>query len=215
MRAVIFANGSITDLTQAQAVLRAGDVLIAADGGARHLQTLELSPDILIGDFDSLSAEELDALHASGSQLIQHPSRKDSTDLELAIQHALSLGAGEVLVLGALGHRWDQTLANLLLAAWEGFSTAQISLLDGAQELRLLRPGQSLQINGKPGDTVSLIPLCGDAHGILTRNLEYPLNDETLHFGSTRGISNVLLADTASVSLHEGMLMVVVIHLNK
>ncbi len=212
MRAIIFANGILSDPAQAHLVLRPGDLVIAANGGAKHLQKMGLLPDVLIGDFDSLSAAEVEALHLAGTQVIRLPARKDFTDLELAIQHALSAGASQVLILGALGNRWDQTLANLLLAASAEYAGVQISLLDDLQELCLLRAGRLQPIAGQPGDTVSLIPLCGDAHGITTQDLEYPLRDETLYFGSTRGVSNVLLSETASVTVREGMVMCVVIH---
>jgi thiamine pyrophosphokinase len=212
LRAVIFANGLLADLAWARAALQPADLLIAADGGAKHLQALGLAPQDLIGDLDSLSTTELDALVAAGCRIIRHPARKDFTDLELAIRHAFAAGASEILLLGALGNRWDQTLANLLLAASEQYEQAPIRLLDGPQELQALRGGRSLTLRGLAGDTLSLIPLFGDARGVTTHNLEYPLHDETLTFGSTRGVSNVLLDEEAVVSLREGLLMCVVIH---
>ncbi len=215
MRTVVFANGLIADLPHARAVLAPNDVVVAADGGARHLQALGIRPQVLIGDFDSLGPGEVEAMRLAGTEVIQHPARKDFTDLELALLHAVEQGADEILVLGALGNRWDQTLANLLLAASERFSGTPVILLDGPQELRLLRGGEKLALRGRPGDTVSLIPLFGDAVGVATHGLEYPLRGEDLSFGSTRGVSNVLLGEPASVSLREGILMCVIIHQNQ
>jgi thiamine pyrophosphokinase len=211
-RAVIFANGVIGRLEDARAALLPGDVLIAADGGARQYRRLGIQPHVLIGDFDSLDPAELQAFQAAGVEIIRHPARKDYTDLELAIRYAQSIPADEILVLGALGARWDQTVANLLLPAASDFAGAQIRLLDGPQEVLFARRGDNLQITGQPGDTVSLIPLGSDAHGITTTGLEYPLAHETLYFGTTRGISNVLLAKTAGVRLEAGLLICVVIH---
>jgi tetratricopeptide (TPR) repeat protein len=107
------------------------------------------------------------------------------------------------------------SLANILLPA--AFPGLQICLVDGLQEIYFIHPGEKLEITGQAGDTVSLIPLGGDAEGITTRGLEYPLAKETLRLGSTRGISNVLLrqasaADTASVTLEAGLLLCAVIH---
>jgi thiamine pyrophosphokinase len=212
LRAVIFANGVLDDLLQARANILEGDILIAADGGLKHIQGLGLIPDIIIGDFDSISVQELNRARSSGASIIQHPTRKDFTDLELAIQHAVSLGVKEIVVMGALGKRWDQTLANLLIATEENYAKVDITLLDGNQELRLLQPGQILVLNGQPGDIVSLIPLRGEAGGIITQGLEYPLNNETLYFGATRGVSNVLLGTKATITLRQGLLMVVLIH---
>ena len=103
-------------------------------------------------------------------------------------------------------------MANLLLPAGKALAKVRIRLLDGHQEIRLLRAGERLIITGQLGDTVSLIPLAGDACGVATEGLEYPLMDENLVFGATRGISNVLQEQSASVSLREGLLLIVMIH---
>ena len=211
-RAVIFANGLLGNLEAARQSVRPGDLLIAANGGARHCVSLGLTPDHVVGDFDSLAGSELDELRQKGVSVHQHPARKDYTDLELALRLARDLGADEMLVLGGLGARWDQTLANLLLPAAEALAGVHIRLLDGSQEVFLLRGGESAAITGSPGDTVSLIPLGGDALGVTTAGLEYPLNGESLAFGATRGVSNLLLGETAKVHLQGGLLLCVVIH---
>ncbi len=176
------------------------------------MQALRLLPQAAIGDFDSLDAGGLKALQQAGVKVSRFPMKKDQTDLELALQYVQSLGAKDVLLLGALGNRWDQTLANLLLPAAAAFADLRIRLVDGNQEMILVRSGQTHQFNGRAGDTLSLIPLAGDAAGITTQGLEFPLMDETLFFGSTRGVSNVLLGDRASIELKEGMLLCVLIH---
>ncbi len=211
-RAVIFANGLLSHPEAVRAALQPEDVLIAADGGARLCLQLGLLPAVLIGDFDSLDEQELAYFATRGSLILRHPARKDYTDLELALRHALSLGANDILIFAALGARWDHTLANLLLPAAADLAHVRIRLADGPQEVMLLRGGSTLEISGQPGDTVSLIPLSGDAQGITTRGLEYPLNDGSLAFGGTRGISNVLLEPRATVSLRQGLLLCVVIH---
>jgi thiamine pyrophosphokinase len=212
LRAVVFANGVLSDPSKSISYIRPDDILIAADGGALHCRALGLMPDVLIGDFDSIEAGEVAELEAGGAKVIRHPARKDYTDLELALQHARDMGANQILVMAALGNRWDQTLANLLLPASESFAGVDIRLLDGPQEILLVRAGQKIWIHGQPGDTLSLIPLYGDAHGITTKGLEYPLNEGTLIFGSTRGISNVLVEGVAEIFLREGLLVGVLIH---
>jgi thiamine pyrophosphokinase len=213
LRIIIFANGALNDPPRLLAHIRPDDLLIAADGGALHCLGLGLYPDVVIGDFDSLELENFPLMEASGTELIRYPARKDYTDLELALIHARKLGASQVIVLGALGNRWDQTLANLLLPASEEFSALDIRLVDGQQEIFLVRCGHKTEIQGTPGDTLSLIPLHGDALGITTEGLEYALHEGILKFGSTRGISNVLLGHTAWVSCSEGLLVGVLIRL--
>ena len=212
-RAIIFANGELKHPESARLTLQPGDLIIAADGGAHLCRQLNLVPSVLIGDLDSLEESELAYYQNSGTEIIRHPERKDFTDLELALRHVRSVGIKETFVFGALGKRWDQTLANLLLPAAADLADMTIRMADGPQEVMLLRgPGQ-LILQGQPGDVVSLIPLGGDAYGFSTDRLEYPLFGETLYFGATRGLSNVLLGEIAEVRLKEGLLLCVVIHL--
>ncbi len=212
MRSIIFANGTLKRPEGVRSYLQPGDTIIAADGGAHHCQQLDLKPDYIIGDLDSLASDAVNRLAEQGSQVIRYSSRKDFTDLELALQFAAGLPSGEILVFGALGDRWDQTLTNLLLPAAPAFSKASIRLIDDNQEICLVSPERSLALNGQPGDTVSLIPVGGDACDITTQGLEYPLRQETLYFGASRGVSNVLLAEQAYITLEKGLLICTLIH---
>ena len=208
-RALIFANGIMERPKTIVPEITTSDLIIAADGGCLHCKTLGLIPNVIIGDFDSLSAEEIANYQQAGSKLIRYPAHKDETDLELALLYANEQDIEEVLILGALGARWDMTLANLLLPTQPVFNNMNVRLLDGTQELTLLRGGDSLSLEGRPGDMVSLIPLSGDAYGITTIGLEYPLNNENLLLGSPRGVSNVLRNERAQIVLKDGNLMCV------
>ncbi len=211
MRAVIFASGSLAHPELDRAHLRPDDWLIAADGGARHCHALGLLPRTLVGDFDSLSPSDVEAYRQQGVEVVPHPRRKDETDLELALRLAADRGAAEALVLGALGQRWDQTLANLLLPAAPGLEGLAVRVIDGPQEIVALRAGQSLTLEGQPGDTVSLIPLAYDAR-VTTEGLEYPLRRGLLPFGSTLGISNTMLSRHAHVRADDGRVLCMIIH---
>jgi thiamine pyrophosphokinase len=189
-----------------------GDLIIAADGGARHCLWRGIQPDVVIGDFDSLSEAELAVLQEAGAEIIRHPRRKDFTDLELALLLARERGAQQAVVLAGLGQRWDQTLANLLLPTLSTLAPMQVRMVDGRQEIFLIHSGDPGAVSGRPGDTVSLIPLSQPAKGISTIGLEYPLVDGELSLGSTRGISNVLLGSSAKITVREGLLLCVVIH---
>jgi len=213
MRAIIFANTELHDPNAARKIIRSDDVLIAADGGARHCLALGLTPTVVIGDFDSLSEEEQSQLESAGAQFIRHPARKDETDLELALLHAKSLEAAEVIVLAGLGARWDQSLANLLLPAHPHLEGVEITFIDGNQHIYTIYDQR--RISGNPGDTVSLLPIGGDVTGVITMNLEYPLSDETLFFGTTRGVSNVLIENEASITIKSGILLCVLIQNSK
>lgn len=212
MRTVIFANGSFSHPKIDLARIRPDDQLIAANGGAQHCMALGLIPSVLIGDFDSLEPEELETLERYEITVVAHPARKDKTDLELALTYAAVSGADEILILAGMGDRWDQSLANLLLPAMAELKDIRITLVDGPQEATILHSGGSLELSGHSGDTVSLIPLGGSAHGVTSYGLEYQLENDTLHFGATRGISNVLQGNKATLYLKQGTLACIMIH---
>lgn len=208
MLAVIFANGVFSPPSDLQARLATAGLIIAADGGAQHCRALDLWPQVVIGDLDSLDAATRGELETQGTQILIHPAEKDETDLELALHHAKAAGAQEVILLGGLGRRWDHSLANLLLAASPAFLHLGILFLHGEQRLFVIHAG--VELEAKVGERVSLIPLAGDAHGVNTTGLEYPLNSETLLFGSSRGVSNIVRQDKATVDLSSGLLLCVI-----
>ena len=188
-------------------LVRPDDLLIAADGGAHHCRALGLTPHIVVGDLDSLTPEERAELERAGARFEMHPVRKDETDLELALRVALREGAHEAVILAALGGRWDQSLANMLLLAHPDFAPLALGLADGPDTLWIVR-GQTT-VRGAPGDSLSLLPLSGDVEGVTLTGLEYPLNDGALRFGYTTGISNVLVAPEATITVRRGALLAV------
>ena len=210
MKAVIVANGRPIDPAADKKQIPPGSLIIAADGGADYCRALDVVPDIIIGDMDSISGDP-EASAFQEAEIIRHPARKDATDLQLAIELALERGAGSILVLGALGGRWDMSIGNLLLMALPELKSIPVKFIDGLQEITLLKGPGKTTFQGEPGDTLSLIPLGSEAAGIFLSGLEYPLTDEILAYGSSRGISNVLWETQAGVSLESGTLLCVLI----
>lgn len=208
MRTVIFVNGMITDYTQAQQWLRPDDFLIGADGGTLHCLALGRQPHAVIGDLDSLPSALISQLTEQGVVIEQHPAAKNETDLDLAVSYALQHGASEILLLGALGGRLDQMIANVLLLTRTEW-TVPISLADGLQLAQILRGGASVILNAPVGSTVSVIPLSPTVTGITYQGLLYPLHNVTLPLGSTRGISNVVAQLPATIQIESGLLLVV------
>lgn len=209
-RALIFANGTVFHAEAVQALLRADDYLIAADGGLRYVHALGLQPHLLIGDLDSVTPEEMDAMRRlPGVQIDQHPAHKNETDLELAVDAALKTGAETILIIGALGGRLDMTLSNIFLLMLPELESCDARLEDGMEEVFLIRPGKGGAITGSKGDTVSLLPWGGPADGVRTEDLYYPLRGETLLPERSRGISNEMTSTTARVTLERGLLICV------
>lgn len=205
---MIFANGSITNPIHITAWLRATDTLIGADGGTAHCVALGLTPNVVVGDLDSIDPALVARLTAAGVIFERHAPAKDQTDLELALERALRDGATEIILLGATGGRLDQTLANLLILAQRPWPT-QIKLVDERQVAQLLRgPGQ-IMLDAPIGATVSAIPLTPIVRGITYSGLLYPLQDATLTLGSTRGVSNVVEHAPAAIAVRDGLLLIV------
>ena len=206
-RIIIFANGELPDRDKARSLIQNDDYIICADGGTRHALALDLKPDLVIGDMDSARKDELQRLTESNVPLELFSHDKNETDLELAIQRAIEMNPEQILILAALGGRLDQTLANIALLADPRLSAFDVQLDDGVEQVLLCR--DQVQIHGRPGDLVSLIPWQGSVSKVETENLKWALQEETLYPDKTRGISNEMTAETASVSSVSGLLLVV------
>jgi thiamine pyrophosphokinase len=185
------------------------DLVIAADGGARNAAVVGRPIDLWVGDGDSLGADALAELLAAGVAVERAPIDKDETDTELALLAAVGHDPGRITVLGALGgDRFDHSLANVWLLAHPRLAGRPVVLLDVAARIRLAGPGE-LDLAGRVGDLVSLLPFGGDATGIVTAGLRYPLRDESLASGPSRGLSNVRDSRSASLAIESGRLLVV------
>lgn len=206
-RILIFANGELPDLDQARSLIQTDDYIICADGGTRHALALGLQPALIVGDMDSAEPGQLQELQKGNVTIESFSHDKNETDLELAINRALALQPNKIVILGALGGRLDQTLANISLLTDDRLSKFDIRLDDGVEEVQLCR--DEVEVHGRGGDLVSLIPWQGAVTGVLTEHLRWPLRRETLYPDKTRGISNEMLAETASIAIEDGLLLVV------
>lgn len=205
---VVVAAGPVEPA--ARAWLPEGACVVAADGGVDAARALGLAVDVAVGDFDSVTGAGLAAVEGAGARLQRHPAAKDATDLELALETALELGAARIFVVGAAGGRLDHLLSTLLLFGHRRWEAVELDALLGSARAHVIRSDRSLE--GEPGELVSLLPLHGRAEGVVTKGLRYPLRGETLYPGSTRGVSNELLGTEAQVSLTDGVLLAILPH---
>lgn len=206
-RAIIFANGVLPNLAAARRLIRADDLILAADGGTHHALALGLIPSFIIGDLDSLTEEEKSQAVARRASLVTYPPVKDQTDLELTLDYALERGCRSIRIVAALGGRLDQTLANLSLLTAPRLAELDVRLDDGIEEAFFIR--RQAELDGAPGDIVSLIPWGAPVEGIVTQGLRWPLRGESLFPERTRGISNEMLTDKATVQVAKGLLLCV------
>ena len=213
IHALVLADGSVppaADLDDLWPGWSDGlDLVIAADGGARHAADLERRIDLWVGDGDSIGEDDLTALAREGVLIRRSPVDKDESDTELALLAALDAGAHRVTILGALGgERVDHGLANVWLLGHPRLLDCDVRLVDAAARIRLVGPGRA-DLGGRIGDLVSLLPFGGDAGGLTSTGLRYPLRDESLASGPSRGLSNVRVANDALLIVGSGRILVV------
>ena len=205
--AVVVVAGGAPPPREAALGVPPGTTVIAADGGLENARVLGLTATTAIGDFDSVSPVALEAAAAAGVELVRHPEAKDATDLELALDAALELDPERIHVLAGDGGRLDHLLAALLLLASPRYGSVPIDASFGPAHVHVVRGERTLA--GEPGELLSLVALNGPAEGVTTEGLAYPLVGETLEPGSSRGVSNVFTADTATVRVDRGVLLAI------
>jgi thiamine pyrophosphokinase len=181
--------------------------IIAADGGVELTRALGRPADLLVGDLDSTSHQMLAAARSAGTRVEVHDRDKYRTDLAIALDAALAHAPARVLVLGGHGGRLDHLLANALLLCAPRYAPLDLVAQAGPAIATVVR--DVAELHGSPGDTVSLLPVHGAAHGVRTRGLRWALDDETLAPGSSRGVSNELIASPAAVRVTEGTVLAV------
>ncbi|VVA43657.1 Thiamine diphosphokinase [Candidatus Roizmanbacteria bacterium] len=211
-RAIVFVNGNLSNLSQAKKIVKKTDCLIAVDGGAKHILKLGLTPQIIIGDFDSTPKNILKNIgrtqRSAPTKIIKYPRKKNKTDFELAIDLCLKRKFKEIIIFGILGNRIDHMIANIFLITkiQTENQTIKIKIIEGKKEIYILN--KEITINGKIGEEVSIIPISEKLEGITTEGLEYQLENKDLIFGSTRGISNVMNKKITKIFVKKGVALI-------
>lgn len=201
-KACIFCSGELKSSARVKRAVSNCDLLIATDGGAKHIARLGLQPGIIIGDMDS---NTLDIWNGDNSIVrIPYPLYKDKSDVELAVEYALKQGCQEILLIAAVSGRFDQTLGNVALVA---SNPGRIAILDGASTLVAVDKSEKCILHGQVGTPVSLIPYGSGPFTVRTKGLKYSLGDESLH-SATNGLSNELSLIEACVCVSNGILLV-------
>jgi thiamine pyrophosphokinase len=194
----------------ALAEIKPEDLLIGADRGALYLVEHGYQPDMALGDFDSVSAEELARIETNSRSLLScDPVWKDLTDTEMAFMWALEQQVEEIVLLGVLGTRWDHSLANVHLLRKALEAGCRCRIIDAHNELSLVDGRGPHQVTRGRYSHVSLLPLSLEVTGITLEGFQYPLTDATLSIGQSLGISNVLLGEEGTIMVRDGMLLVI------
>ena len=184
-----------------------GAIVIAADAGVHEAERIGLHVDLLVGDLDSADPAAVARVEATGGRVERHPADKDASDLELALVAAAAADARRVLVLGGDGGRLDHLLGNAFLLASTRFAELRIDAVLGAARIHVIRDERTME--GVAGELVSLFAAGGPALGVSTEGLRWRLDGDDLLPGSTRGLSNEFVEETAIVHVGDGVVLAV------
>jgi len=205
--AVVFLGGDYGDPEYFRGWATAADMVVAADGGARFLLEQGVRPDVVVGDFDSLPAADVERLEAAGVELVRHPVRKDRTDGEMAVDEALRRGAAELVLVGALG-ALDHTLGHLAILRRLAARGVAARLAAPRLTVRVLVAPDETRLDAPAGSRVSIVTLQGDAL-VSLQGLVYELDRGVLPRDACLGLGNAVVA-AARILVHEGSIAVLV-----
>jgi thiamine pyrophosphokinase len=207
--AIVLAGGDPVE-PHVRSKLPSDGYVVAADSGLHLGVPLGLHVDLVVGDFDSADPAAVDRAIEAGANIDRHPAAKDATDLELALDAALAWNPDRIIVVGGNGGRLDHLLGNVTLLAAPRLRDVAVDAWMGDAHVAVVRGGQrAVEFDARIGEVLTLLPLGGAARGVTTTGLEYPLRLEDLEPGTTRGVSNVVVARPASVALDAGTLLAV------
>jgi len=204
---IVFAGGDPGSFSYLRTVDYADAFLVAVDRGLTVMTELGLTPDLFVGDGDSVVPELLAGLDRDRTRVVMLPAHKDVSDLEAAFDLLVTMGRqGSVLVLAGLGGRLDHCLFNLQLAARHVADFEDITFEDDRCLVRVLTSSNALQLLA--GTTVSFVPVTWEVELSLT-GFEYPLSHAVVQRGSTRTLSNVACGLVQQVIVERGIVVMI------
>ena len=201
-KACIFCNGELKNSARIKRIASDCDLLIAVNGGTKHFVSLGLRPKIIIGDMDPNTIDMWN--DENNIERIPYSPYRDKSDVEIAVEYALMQGYQEILLIAAVGSRFDHTLGNVALVAG---NPGRIAILDGASTLIAVDKSEKCILRGYVGTPVSLIPYSSGSFTVRTKGLKCSLVDESLH-SATHGLSNELSQTEACVCVSNGVLLI-------
>ena len=206
MKCVILSGGTPPGPEFLKCHIKTAGLFIGVDGAADFLVQIGITPDVLIGDFDTADPKSVTALERHGVKILRLEPEKNETDTEAAIEYAANAGADDIVILGALGGRVDHTLSNIMMLVRADRKGAACRITD--EQCEMFVSDKTFILSGRPGQVISILPLTGEVC-VNAQGLKYPLQNLVLNWGSSRGISNVMQKGAASISIAGGYALIV------
>lgn len=210
MKILIISGGRFEEKTAKEYVSEHSfDYTIAVDGGAAYAKILGITPDLLLGDFDTLERELFFEYQKKGVRIDTFPPEKDYTDTHLALTMALEKNPDSITILAGTGSRMDHTLANIGLLTLSVEQGVPTEIIDNNNRIRMIKDSLILKKKEVWGSYISLIPYTEKVTGITLTGFQYPLKNEELRAGVSQGISNELVEEQGKISMKQGRLLVI------
>ena len=198
MRCVIISGSPDTNVEEIKSLCTSDDFIVCADSGYSFAKKAGLTPNLIIGDFDSLK-EEL----PQNTEVVKLNTHKDDTDTEHCVMECIRRGYKDFLLLGSIGGRTDHTFANIATLAFLSEYNYNGIARNNGEEIRILKEG-SYEMNNKKGLIFSVFPYGCESVNVTYKGAEYMLNNKTLTYNVSRGISNVFVDDEAEITINRG-----------
>lgn len=184
------------------------DKIIVADKGLEVLNRIDLKPNYIIGDFDSVNESVLNKYNENDIEIVKLNPEKDYTDTHMALKLAISLKSNQIYILGALGKRMDHAIANIHILKEALDNNLNCKIIDENNEIELITTGINV-VKSSEYKYISLIPLTTEVTGITLEGFKYSLNDATLEIGHSIGVSNEILSNEAKIIIKTGILIMI------
>ena len=206
MKGLIISGGNPPSKALLNSELQLKPYVICADSGGDCLYKYRIIPDLLIGDFDSISEEAFRYFEKSSCRIIKLPKEKDFTDTEFALKECIKKGLSEITFLGCTGTRLDHTLGNISLLIICLENNIKGNIKDINNDISIT--DSPIEINGYFGETFSLLPYTEVVSGLTLEGCKYPLKDYCLKIGNPITISNEFLDTSVRISFKSGIIII-------
>lgn len=184
------------------------DIIIAVDKGMEILHILDIKPNYIVGDFDSIDNNVLRKYEKSNIIIKKLIPEKDLTDTESALKLAIELKSTDITIIGATGTRLDHVLANIHILKIPLEKNIKTKIIDENNEIELINKSTIIEKKDE-FKYISLIPLTTEVTGVTIKGMKYTLQDYTLTIGNSLGVSNEQLEQIAEISLKKGILIII------
>ncbi len=211
MKGVIIGGGNCISIEKLKEIIPDYDIVVAADSGLKYLNAIDIKPDYLVGDFDSVDKSLLANIDTSITNIVRHPVEKDKTDTELAIDVLNGLNVDDITILAGTGSRLDHTLSNIFSLRYMYDLGLHGTIMDEHNSVTYVRGENTVSMKDE-GSYISVLPISDIGAEISLKGFYYPLDHKCLIMGSSLGVSNYIMKNEGTVICHKGEALIIKAH---